>query len=291
MIKILKYTLSILIVGVAMPISGITYLFSHGLAATEKQAYWYAKKDLDDTLNHRHIIDNEEPHGLKTFNYPDAHEGLILTPNLKRLSMRINRYHTSFAQENEINVLNEAHAAIETDIVGVGISRGASALNMLCSQKDKNNIKALVLESPFDSMDSVMRNMLGEFLYKYATARAIGHSLIRFVFSQYNKEAATPLQAAETIPLDLPILIICSEEDTRVPAASSENLYKKLRETGHNNVHLIKLKHGAHGKLIHGVDGETYRNVVHAFYQKYDLPHDEQYAKLGKDLFEESQSH
>lgn len=274
-----------------MPTLAITYLFSHGIAATQTQAYGYTKKDSTNPRPSHHIIDNED-HELVTFNYPDAYEGWLFDINIKKLSMRINRYETSFAQKNEIDVLNQTHSTIEpaADIVCVGVSRGASALiTWLGTHPDKNNVRALILESPFDSMESIMRNMMGEFLYQYPAARSFAHNLIRFIFSQYKKRATTPLQATEKNTLDIPTLIICSAEDTRVPASSSEKLYEKRRSLGHNNVHFVKLARGAHGKLIQGPEGATYRNAVHAFYKKYNLPHNPEYAALGKDLLDSGQ--
>jgi fermentation-respiration switch protein FrsA (DUF1100 family) len=145
------------------------------------------------------------------------------------------------------------------------------------------NIKALVLESPFDSMDSILRNAIGETLYQYDVARTIGHAILKFLFAQYDKAFITPLESVANIPQDLPIMIICSEEDALVPAWSSEKLYTALKDTGHTNVHCLTLKRGLHGKLMQGSEGETYRNAVHAFYQHYNLPHNPEYAELGKE--------
>lgn len=268
----------------------ITYLYSHGIADDKNQAFKYTSSAPNP------IIDNQD-HTLVTFDYPDAGQGIIypvinnwidllnLKENLKKISYKIDRAHTSFAQDNEIAVLNDAHALIETEAIGIGVSRGASAfMTWLGTYPDIINIKALVLESPFDCMDSVLRNMIGEYLYQYPAARSIGHNLIRFVFSQYKKHGITPLKVVDNIPKNLPILIICSEEDSRVPARSSENLANALREAGLTNVHCVRLSHGFHGHLIQGPDGQIYRNAVHAFYKRYDLPHNSEWAELGKSL-------
>lgn len=299
--KNLKISLFLLMLSITLPAlaikptAGVAYLFSHGIAANKNQAHDYTKSG---SFEANHII-NDEDHTLETFDYPDAGYGIIyptirtwidlfdLKQHLKKISYRVDRANTDFAGENEIRVLDAHHATIEhPTIVAVGPSRGASALVawLGTASEPKNNIKALVLESPFDSMDSVLRNIIGEYLYQYPMARSLGHNLIRFVFSQYKKRAITPLQAAADVPKDLPILIVCSEEDTRVPTWSSEKLYQELKDTGHNKAHFVKLKRGFHGKLIQGADGETYRNATHAFYKKYNLPHHPEYAELGKNL-------
>jgi|GEM_PF-610638 hypothetical protein len=265
------------------PPEKITSLFSHGIADTRLQAYRYAQITPNGPLNDRYIINNQH-HILISFNYPDAGK-----------SYHINRKETSLAQENEVKSLHEAHANIHQDlgIVGLGVSRGASAFFVwLGTHPDESkiqNIRALVLESPFDSIDSVLRYIIGEKLYKSVRIRAFCHGLVSFIFSKYDKNYITPIEAAPKVPKNIPILIICSEEDTRVPADLSKKLYDELRATGHDAAHFVKLKYGFHGKLIESADSETYRNVVHAFYKKYELPHHEEYAQLGQSILDASQ--
>jgi len=269
----------------------LTYLYAHGIADDKNQAYLYTKTNPS---NPTHMIDNEN-HDLLTFNFPDAGQGIIypkintwtdlfkVAQHIRKMSYKVDRAHTSFAQENEIKALNDAHATIDTDVIGFGVSRGASTfITWLGSANEaKHNIKALILESPFDSMDSVLRNMLGEKLYNNPRTRRWGHSLISFVFSQYKKDGITPLGVAANIPKELPILIVCSQEDSRVPVSSSKKLYDELVATGHTNVHFVMLDRGDHGKLS---KNERYCHATHAFYQRYDLPHNPAFAKLGRTL-------
>lgn len=258
----------------------ITSLFSHGIADTKRQAYKYAQITPANACNDLYIINNTS-NLLMTFNYPDAGK-----------SYHINRKETSLAQSNEVQALHDAHTAIDNqvNVVGLGVSRGASTfivwLGTHPDESQVQNIRALILESPFDSIDSVLRYMIGETLYKHSSIRSFCHGLVSFMFSKYDKNFITPLDAAAKVPLHIPILIVCSEEDTRVPAELSKKLYDELIKTGHGNVHLIQLKHGSHGKLIEGGDSALYRNAVHAFYKKYGLPHNEEYARLGKDSVE-----
>jgi len=261
----------------------ITSLFSHGIAATKKQAFKYAQIMNLGIYNDRHIINNQQ-HILISFNYPDAGE-----------SYHINRRETSLAQANEVKALDDAHLKLGNDagVVGIGVSRGASAFVVwMGTHPDEyrvQNVRALILESPFDSIDSVLRHMFGGFYTKHPTVQNMAHGLVKFIFSKYDKNFTTPFDAAATVPRDLPILIVCSEQDTRVPAALTKKLYDELVRTGHTNVHFVKLKRGAHGKLIEGADCLIYRNAVHAFYQKYNLPYHTDYAELGKALLAASQ--
>jgi hypothetical protein len=288
-------------VGMSMAINGnkpetpITYVYSHGIADNQDQAFLYTRVNPS---NPNPIINNKD-HNLATFNYPDAGQGMIypkiqtmgdlfnFMAHIKTISYKVNRSQTSFAQENEIQALDEAQAAITTQKILVGASRGASTILTLLGTKpheQTQNIKAIILESPFGSMDDIVRNILGESLYQYPQARSLGHNIVRFIFSQYKKRGVSPVSVATNIPKHIPILIVCSKEDARVPAWSSENLAQALKDAGHPMVHCITLERGVHGKLIKGPDGEMYRNVTHAFYQKYGLDHHPEWAELGKDL-------
>jgi len=207
--------------------------------------------------------------------------------HIKTISYKVNRSQTSFAQENEIQALDEVQATITTPLILVGASRGASTILTLLGTKPHaytQNVKAVVLESPFGSMDDIVRNVLGESLYQYPQARSLGHNIVRFIFSQYKKRGVSPLSVVANIPKNIPILIVCSKEDARVPAWSSENLAQALKDAGHPMVHCVTLERGVHGKLIKGPDGQTYRNAVHAFYQKYGLDPHPEWAELGKGL-------
>ena len=288
--------------GINMAINGmtpldtsITYIYSHGIADDQSQAFLYTRINPS---NENPIINNKD-HILVTFNYPDAGQGIIypkvesmkdlfkLREHIKTISYRINRSQTSFAQENEIQALDQAQAEIGTPRVIIGGSRGTSTIVTWLATANKErtqSVKAIVLESPFGSMDDIVRNILGESLYKYPRARSLAHNLIRFIFSQYKKRGISPISVAANVPKDVPILIVCSKEECSVPAWSSEKLADALRESGHTMIHCVTLERGIHGKLIKGPDGDKYRNAVHAFYKKYDLDHNSEWAELGKGL-------
>lgn len=297
----MKKTFLLYSLGVGMAVNGmtpeekITYIYSHGIADDQTQAFLYTRVNPS---NPNPIINNMD-HTLVTFDYPDAGQGMIypkiesmgdllnFMAHVKTISYKVNRSQTSFAQENEIQALDEAQSKITGPRVLVGASRGASTILTWLGTKpyeDTQNVKAIILESPFGSMDDIVRNILGESLYQYAQARSLGHNIVRFIFSQYKKRGVSPLSVATNIPKDIPILIVCSKEDTRVPAWSSENLAKTLKDAGHPMVHSVTLETGPHGKLIKGKNGHTYRNATHAFYKKYGLNHNPDWAKLGKEL-------
>ncbi len=67
------------------------------------------------------------------------------------------------------------------------------------------------------------------------------HNIIRLGFHTYNFDGPHPIDVADQIPKDLPILIICSDQDSTVPAAGSLRLAQRLQDTGHTNVHVTRM--------------------------------------------------
>jgi hypothetical protein len=89
--------------------------------------------------------------------------------------------------------------------------------------------------------------------------------------------------------LHLPILFVHSHKDKVVPIKSSQRLYLLLKMLGHEHVYLLELNAGLHGKLIIGPEAETYQNVVHAFYKKYNLAYNEHFALKGESFLAQCQ--
>jgi len=261
-----------------------TYLFAHGLADTHKQAYRYAKTAREGGNiynNERYIMDGD----IVTFDFPDATEGIL----------RVNRKETSLAQENEIECLAKEYTKIlemnhlqnKTDLVLVGLSRGASTIiNFMATYNNPSEVKALVLEAPFDTAQSISEHIAQHLHIKWIPGiKKLGNRLMSFIFSKYRENGIQAINMVNKIRPNMPILIICSTQDTLVPADSSIRLYKALRESGHECTHLLVVNSGKHSKMLWDKEGATYQNVVHAFYKKYSLPHNEVYAQQGATVF------
>ena len=111
------------------------------------------------------------------------------------------------------------------------------------------------------------------------------------IFCKYKPNGIRPIDMAPKVRKNLPILIIISAKDGLVPVWSSINLYNELRATGHDHVYLMVFEDGKHAKLInHNAKGSAYRHVAHAFYQKFALPHDPEWAQLGIPLLQQPDS-
>lgn len=255
------------------------YLFSHGLAGTRNQAYLYTRtseKNGEMITNKRYIL--YEP--LVTFDYPDTTARF----------WKVRRSVTTLGQESEIAELQHHYQTIvdksgseEPHIVIFGISRGASAVVNFLGTAERPAIKAAIVESPFDSFLTVQRHLAKRlFLHWIPGIQAICRGITKMVFPKYASNGLHPIDAVKNIRKDLPILFICSKQDELVHYLCTVNLYHELRKTGHEHAYILILNHGAHGQLLHKTVGSAYQNVVHAFYQKYGLPHDETLARYGK---------
>lgn len=247
----------------------IIYLFSHGLADSHKQAFRY--KDL--TYNK----------SIKTFDYPDVNHGIL----------RVNRLQCSLAQENEIErlsqVFNQTVTQTNKNIVLIGVSRGASTIVNFMGLYNPEQVKAIVIESPFDCVDSIATSVCHESKFSWIPGiKRWCCKLMSFIFCKYKPHGIRPIDCAAKIKKDLPILIIASARDGLVPVWSSINLYHELRHTGHENTFLVIFEDGKHAKLInHNHHSTPYKQVTHAFYKKFNLPHDSELAQAGQILLKQ----
>lgn len=260
------------------PISPV-YLFSHGLAGSRNQAYLYTKtsqKDGELIVHDRYILD--EP--LVTFDYPDSTDRF----------WKVRRSLTTLGQESEIAELERHYELIiersendEPHIVLFGISRGASAAVSFLGTAERPAICAAIVESPFDCFETVQRFLAKRiFIHWIPGIQAICRGITKMVFPKYTPTGLHPINAVTNIRKDLPILFICSKQDELVPYQCTVNLYHALRQAGHEHAYILILNHGAHGQLLHKSIGSSYQSVVHAFYKKYNMPHDEKLARNGK---------
>ena len=254
------------------------FLFSHGLADTHKQAYTYKKSEKPDKY---YLIDGR----LFTFDYPDATEKF----------WRVNITQTSLAQRDEINTLQKAfHDTFKLlkkegyespSCVLVGLSRGASTIINFMGLYNPPEVRALVLESPFDSIQTIITHKIKHAHLQWVPGiNAISNALVSALFFNYKRNGIQPKDTAPALDKDLPIFISCSLQDSLIPAVSTIKLYNILRASGHEHVYLFIAKSGEHSKILSSSEGKNYQNAVHAFYRKYKLPHDESFALQGEQI-------
>ena len=254
----------------------IQYLFSHGLFNTgEKQVHKYLKTYTigDKTHNNKQYIIGGP---VNFFDYPDA-----------AMTCIINRKRANIAQDNDVAHLKlEVEKTIQNNqeekLVLVSVSRGASTALNFMALHDNPNVKALIVESPFDSMATVVDYIRKQLHLEKILSHDSGQCILETIFRQYKKDGMCPIDLVSDIRKELPILIVCSKEDLQVPWHSSEKLYQKLKKSGHDNVHLLVVPKGMHAHIITGKSGDVYQAGAHAFCAKYGLPHDTALALEGE---------
>ncbi|MCC7414688.1 MAG: prolyl oligopeptidase family serine peptidase [Epsilonproteobacteria bacterium] len=254
-------------------------LFSHGMLDTgSNQIKGYLP--VEGNKDARCII--QKPYAY--FNYDDACD--------PKCGIKLCKFwHCSFGQHNDQATIARVYDDLtkkfpEDSYVLAGVSRGASVIWSFVANKKPTQVKALILESPFDHIQTSLEAAAHHVpaLINCWLTRRLAQDLLRNIALKSKADALQPIDVANQIPLGLPMLIVCSLEDKLVPAQSSYRLYQALRARGHKDLYILILAKGSHAKLLRGADGQRYEAVVHAFYKKYELPYDQQKAELGKDL-------
>lgn len=204
-----------------------------------------------------------------SFDYPDVQEGIK---------------QTSFGQENEIAILKNTINQIRqryknVRIIIYGVSRGASTIiTTLATLNDQelNAIAAVILESPFDHIRSVIASIFNKtFILSYATG--LGLKVMERIAGKFDSQGISPLTSAAHIQRkDIPMLIVCSRQDLLVTWESSTHLYQQLVRDGHTEAHLLVLPEGRHGALC---SNQAFCGVLHTFYQHYNLPYNTEHAQ------------
>ncbi len=194
------------------------------------------------------------------------------------------------ADVDALKVVFDSHANRFNDsqIVLFGDSRGAASVFNFVAQY-KPLVAACICEGIFDSIPHLVKhNFLwswkGEFFEKLLL------ETVAFCYGKYNASGPFPIDFAEKFPFDIPLLLVTSVVDAIVPLECTVNLYRVLRELGHEKVHLLILPHSAHSSYMVGPDREMYEGTVHAFYRTYGIvDYDAIKADYGQQFFAATQ--
>ena len=262
-----------------------TFLYSHGLFDNHTQAFWFVKNSPQGIENKYYVMDGE----IVTFDYEDV------TPWFWRTDFT----QVSMAQTNEImhmkKIFDDTQLLLEqeqqnTDMILMGVSRGAAVILNFMSLFNPEQVKALILEAPFDSSATIAKSMVKNLnLHWIPGMKSMSHNVLSFLFVRHKRDGIQPINSVALIKKELPIFLACSLTDWVVPASSTIALYKKLIETGHTHVYLFIADESKHSKIIFGQYGEQYAQAVHAFYKKYNLPYDPALALAGKPILDRCQ--
>lgn len=196
----------------------------------------------------------------------------------------------NIGQTKDINALHKQYKKHvkkhpNTDIVLYGDSRGAATIFNFIALHKPEQVKAAVLEGIFDTVPHCIKH----FAYDDKTPQAEErlHQLLSMMMWKYRKDGINPQQCAEFITDDIPLLFVTSLKDGIVPPQGTIGLYKRLKERGFKNIHLLVLKKSFHPAYMidDPEDQKVYESVVHAFYKQYNLPHNAAKAAAGRSAF------
>lgn len=239
------------------------FVFAHGLGGNKDQILWYKK---GNSINWSIISDN-----YYTFNFPDVGN-----------NQSIDRSQVNLAQENDINALAKACSDFD-NVVIVGVSRGAATAITYCGTKNPKNIKALILEAPFDTVENIIKHQVDQSKNKQQAYEIFSS---QWSFPLYNKNGIKPDNVIANIDKNIPVLLIHSKTDGLISIESSINLHNKLKQAGHKHVYLLKLDSGQHANYQLGADALKYQETVHAFYKRCGIQCNEILAASGKKYLE-----
>jgi pimeloyl-ACP methyl ester carboxylesterase len=189
------------------------------------------------------------------------------------LGKNINRANMCMGQTDDIVQLHNAiKNQPDNSIILYGCSRGAATIINTLAEHNPSNIKALILDATPADMPATIKPLLA----KIGINPDYSNTIFSTIFPAYPKNSMTPLQAiAKITNKNLPILLLHSQTDAKVPVEHSYQLYQEFKNQGFVNVELIILPEGAHSFLLQNEKIKPlYLQAVHTFYKKYNLPHD-----------------
>lgn len=223
---------------------------------------------------HNHIVVNSDTESL------EAQE-----QSLKAHYINLSKF--NFGQEGDMANHYEKYTSCikqypQHDIILWGVSKGAATtLNSLASNNyDISKIKLVVLEGCFSDIQKVFLHWVQHRSYfdsNYWLARLalwlIRTGLASYV-TRYKKDPKySPINMLQKIPHSVPICFITSATDIVVPCEQTIELYTKLKESGHPDVHLLVLKNSRHHAYMFDCieDRKAYKNFIHKIYSQYGI--------------------
>jgi hypothetical protein len=144
-------------------------------------------------------------------------------------------------------------------------------------------VKALILESVLltgnSAIEHTARNRQGiSFPGSYYCLPYI----TKIIFPFYAPAGQQAIFACDSLPLDLPIIILHAPEDPQLSFRDAQALYAYLKYKGNKNVYFMSIQDGYHILLIKKGDQET--KVLQAILYKYNLlPDQTQYTSVEKE--------
>jgi hypothetical protein len=195
-------------------------------------------------------------------------------------SWQLDNAAVNFGQEKDMATLDASYDKHLCDypgnkVVFYGFSRGSAVMfNYLATdykKKTDQRVAACVLEACFDE--------------------APLPTILKWFFPGYNSKGLQPINVVKLFPKDIPVLFITSAKDSIVSSGRTWKLYCALRKSGHKHAYYFELSNSSHpGYTFQDeTDRANYQKILHAFYKKYHLTFDAEFATQGEELLAQAQ--
>jgi predicted esterase len=221
-----------------------------------------------------------------SFDFLDAQEPTewdlnnLIYKTVSVFGKHVNRNKMFMATDQDIETLQENINPLESYII-YGFSRGGAAAINYLAKYNPHNIQALILEAtPADMIDAI-NNFQINIGYQISNNRSTQELLFHTLFPAYQLTSKPPVENIQHIlNKHLPIFIIHSKEDTRVPIDAAYKLYIACKDAGFTDVYLCILEEGRHAFYTTGNQKNIYLRALHSFYKKYNFVYDENMANI-----------
>ncbi|HEX2977940.1 MAG TPA: prolyl oligopeptidase family serine peptidase [Candidatus Babeliales bacterium] len=248
------------------------FIYAHGLGGSQEQARKLYMRFRDEQTENKHwIIDGN----VALFDFADV----LPQPNMYRREL------VNLGQQADLERLHFAYQETlkrvpDAEIVLVGLSRGAATIINYVGLYKPAQLKAIVLDSPFDSFESII-NQVKKIYFLQWIPQTVARSMMRMRFPSLEIDGITPSKTIHWLPITIPTIFIHSQTDLVVPIDSSRFLFEILKNRGHKDLYLLQLPDGDHGMLMRSAHAADYEAVVHAFFARYNIVCNDKIAQLG----------
>jgi hypothetical protein len=256
-----------------------------GIATTVHPGYSYEEDDKDIhfvVVPGQNGCGGEEAISNNIINpYDDNYVVKAKTPEeMERIDLGQKNCIDDFIETLEENNLFDKNIVIHATSQGT-----ATILNWLGKYPPCTNVKAVILEAVLESGNSAIKHTIsGPFSpVPYAASSipesSLGYSAKIAIFPAYSPSGMQALKSVESIPTNIPIIIIHSKDDSQLPYDGAFRIYSLLREYGNDNVYFFSKEGSVHLNILSLYYDKEKINAINAIFAYHNLPHNRELAK------------
>lgn len=171
-------------------------------------------------------------------------------------------------------------------MVFFGNCRGSKALLTYLSRSQPDNVAAVILDAPFLDLKQFTKEIEKNYAKRLPFADKIARKIITTWYPNYKAQFDLHINELKHIPKHIPIFIGHLKDDCLVSNNMIKSIVKLLRDSGHT-VYLLVIEDRtkSHSRLY---QTEPFQQAVNAFLKTLNLPHDEDLAQAGKEIFNQA---